>query len=262
MKKFQVFKRLLDYVADYKWKLVFIILVSLLGVGFEVAKPLPIKLVIDNVLGNQPVPGIVHSVLGTDISKEQLLLVSIGLILVIVICSAVVSLVAFNYTINLCRRLVYNLSIDFFNKLQRLSLSFYSKSQVGDLLQRMSGDIYVIYFLVAQIIIPVFTSLVCLTAMFYIMANIDWLLALIAFIPVPVLGITIAFFSKPINDTTLEQYNTNGQLAGFVQQSLSSIRIIQAFGRESFMKQKVQKHAQAFSNAFMIANRLQMTYNQ
>jgi len=262
MKKFQVFKRLLDYVADYKWKLVFIILVSLLGVGFEVAKPLPIKLVIDNVLGNQPVPGIVHSVLGTDISKEQLLLVSIGLILVIVICSAVVSLVAFNYTINLCRRLVYNLSIDFFNKLQRLSLSFYSKSQVGDLLQRMSGDIYVIYFLVAQIIIPVFTSLVCLTAMFYIMANIDWLLALIAFIPVPVLGITIAFFSKPINDTTLEQYNTNGQLAGFVQQSLSSIRIIQAFGRESFMKQKVQKHALAFSNAFMIANRLQMTYNQ
>ena len=262
MKKRQVFNRLFDYVAQYKWKLIFIILVSLLGVGFEVAKPLPLKLVIDNVLGNQPIPGFINYFFGTGLTKEQLLFICIGLIVVIVISSVVISLIAFNYTINLCRNLVYNLSIDFFSKLQRLSLSFYSKSQIGDLLQRMSGDIYVIYFLVAQIIIPVFTSLVCLSAMFYIMAKIDLVLALIAFTPVPILGITVAAFSKPINDTTLEQYNTNGQLAGFVQQSLTSIRIIQAFGRESFMKQKVQKHAQAFSNAFMIANRVQMTYNQ
>ena len=108
MKKRQVFKRLFDYVAQYKWKLVFIILVSLLGVGFEVAKPLPLKLVIDNVLGNQPIPGFINYFFGTGLTKEQLLFICIGLIVVIVISSVVISLIAFNYTINLCRNLVYS----------------------------------------------------------------------------------------------------------------------------------------------------------
>ncbi len=57
--KLYVFKRLFQYVAEYKGRLWLIIILGLLGVGFEVAKPLPIKLVIDNVLSSQPLPGII-----------------------------------------------------------------------------------------------------------------------------------------------------------------------------------------------------------
>jgi ABC-type multidrug transport system fused ATPase/permease subunit len=152
--------------------------------------------------------------------------------------------------------------IDFYSKLQRLSLSFYAKNKVGDLTQRVSGDVFVVYFMVAQIILPSVISLVGLIAMFYIMIRIDLLLALFAFSVVPLLGILLAIFAKPMNDTTTQQYKTQGVISAFLQQCLSSMKIIQAFGRESFMHSKLKAHAEAFSNAFIAANRVSMTYNQ
>jgi ABC-type multidrug transport system fused ATPase/permease subunit len=126
----------------------------------------------------------------------------------------------------------------------------------------MSGDVFVVYFLVAQIILPALISLVSLAAMFYIMMKIDLVLAIVAFSVIPVLAITLAFFAKPMNDTTTVQYKTQGLFSAFLQQSLSSMKIIQAFGRESFMHQKLKTHAEAFSNAFIMANKVSMTFNQ
>ena len=260
-----VFKRLLQYVSKYKSKLFWIALLGLIGVAFEVAKPLPIKLVIDNVLSNHPLPHFLSN-LFADTSlienKKTLLYACVGLLVFISLFNFLLTRWVFNLTVGMAQRLVFDLMIDFFAKLQRLSLSFYSKNKVGDLLQRMSGDVFVVYFLVAQIILPALTSLVCLGGMFYIMASIDLVLAVVAFSVVPILAITLGFFAKPMNDTTMIQYKTQGSFSAFLQQSLSSMKIIQAFGRESFMHQKLKVHAQEFSNAFIIANRVSMTFNQ
>ena len=265
MNRLYVLKRLWSYIAKYKPRLLLLAFLGLFGVLFEVAKPLPVKLVIDSVLSDRPLPALIQtfffnsSMLAT---KSQLLIALITLLVIIVAGSTILTLVLFKYTISLAQRLVYDLTIDFFSKLQRLSLSFYTKNLVGDLLQRMSGDVFVVYFLVAQIILPAVASVICLGAMFYIMASIDMVLALVAFSVVPVLILLLAFFVKPMNDTTQVQYKTQGLFSAFVQQSLSSIKVIQAFGRESFMQQKMKQHAIEFSQAFVIANKVSMTYNQ
>ena len=265
MKTYQVYKRLFDYVMHYRVKLLLLIGISLLGVLFEVLKPLPIKIILDNVLSNHPFPSFFRHYLGDQSIaryKVQLLLTSIGVLITITISSAIISLVVFNYTISLSQGLVYDLSVDFFSKLQRLSLSFHAKNKIGDLLQRMNGDVFVVYFVVAHILVPSITSVVCIGGMFYIMAKIDIILALISFTVVPLLGITLLFFAGPMNDTTMTQYIKHGQLSAFIQQSLVSIKIIQAFGRESFMYQKMKEHAHTFSHAFKVANKVSMFYNQ
>jgi len=81
------------------------------------------------------------------------------------------------------------------------------------------------------------------------MAKIDIILALVAFAVVPLLGVILAFYAKPMNDTTMDQYDKHGAMSAFVQQSLTSMKIIQAFGRESFMYQKLRIHAEEFSQA-------------
>lgn len=261
-----VFKRLFQYVAKYKGKLWLIILLGLLGVLFEVAKPLPVKLVIDNVLSDHKLPAILSYLPASSNAilsdKHLLLYVCVALMIIIAVLSFVATLFVFNLTVRLAQGLVFDLMIDFFTKLQRMSLSFYSKNKVGDLLQRMSADVFVVYFLVAQIMLPALTSLVCLGAMFYIMVKIDLVLALVAFSVVPVLAVALAFFAKPMNDTTTVQYKTQGLFSAFLQQSLSSMKIIQAFGRESFMHKKLTSHAEAFSNAYIMANKVSMTFNQ
>jgi ATP-binding cassette, subfamily B, bacterial len=264
MKPTKVIKRLFSYVARYRLKMMLLAVVSLAGVAFEVLRPLPVKLIIDNVLSDHPAPAILHSLwkAGSLQDKHFLLFFCIGSLVLIVIGGSIMSTLIFNFTVNLSQRLVYDLSIDFFSKLQRLSLSFHAKNQVGDLLNRMNGDVFVVYFLVAQIILPVLTSLVCLAGMFYVMFSIDPVLATVALSVIPLLGLTLAFFAKPMNDTTMTQYTRHGQMSAFVQQCLSSMKVIQAFGRESFMYQKLKTHAFEFSNAYKKANRVSMTYNQ
>lgn len=265
MNRLYIFKRLWSYISRYNARLLLLAFLGLLGVMFEVAKPLPVKLVIDNVLSNQPLPGIVKQFFFNAAfleNKTQLLVALIISLVVIVIASTIMTLIVFQFTISLAQKLVYDLTIDFFSKLQRLSLSFYTKNLVGDLIQRMSGDVFVVYFLVAQILLPALASLVCLAAMFYIMLKIDVVLALVAFSVVPALGVLLALFAKPMNDTTTEQYKTQGLFSAFIQQSLTSMKVIQAFGRESFMQQKLKEHAKDFSFAFVLANKVSMTYNQ
>ena len=265
MKTIQVFFRLFHYVSQYRLKIIGLVIASLAGVVFEIAKPLPIKIVVDNVLGNQPLPAIMRQIFtgsGFLDDKPQLLFACIAFLIIITLGSALLSLAIFNFTISVAQRLVYDLSIDFFNKLQRLSLTFYKKNKIGDIMQRLTGDVFVVYFLVAQVLIPALTSVVCLAGMFYVMAKIDLVLALVAFTVVPLLGLTLAVFAKPMNDTTMEQYETQGHFSSFLQQSLLSMKIIQAFGRESFMNQKVKQHAQAVKSTYEVANKVSMAYNQ
>lgn len=263
MKNIYVIKRLFRYVSNYKTRLIILILIALIGVAFEVAKPLPIKIVIDNVLTGQPLPAFLQNWTGFTIpgDKEQLLILCILVVVIITIGSAAISLVVTNMTVGLSQRLVYDISVDLFSKLQRLTLSFYTKNKIGDLLQRVTGDAFVIYFLVAQIIIPAITSLICLIAMFYIMAKINMVMALIAMAVVPLLGVSLAFFSKPMNDTTMNQYQKQGNLSAFLQQSLSSMKIIQAFARESYMYNKLERHAWEFGKAFQKATLVSTRYN-
>src|SRR5687767_1255088 len=141
MSRMYVFKRLLQYVAKYRSKLILIALLGLIGVAFEVAKPLPIKLVIDNVLSNQPLPGFLSGFFGDTSfidNKKTLLYICVAAMVLIALCSFVFSLIIFGLTVGMAQRLVFDLMIDFFAKLQRLTVSFYSKNKVGDLLQRMN----------------------------------------------------------------------------------------------------------------------------
>jgi ATP-binding cassette subfamily B protein len=262
MKNIYVLKRLLSYVRRLKGRLAILIFISLLGVLIEVIKPLPVKVVIDNVFSGQPLSHFISQFFGSSIpDREHLLLYCVVLIALIAISSSIIAITVSNLTVTLSQSLVYDLCTDLFSKLQRLSLSFYSRNQVGDLMQRITADVFVVYFLVAQIIVPVITSIICLGAMFYVMAKIDVGLAFIALSVVPLLGISLTYFNKPMNDSTLYQYTKQGEMSSFLQQSLSSVKIIQAFARESYINDKLREHAWKFGKAFEKATRTSNKYN-
>ncbi|GAB2524410.1 ABC transporter ATP-binding protein [Spirosoma aerophilum] len=265
MNNIQLLVRLFRYVSPYWSKLAGLIAIALIGVGFEVMKPLPLKIVIDSVLGNKPLPAVAQQLLGITGSvanKQSVLIICLGVIFISTVGATLIAFLVTSFTARLCQRLVNDLSIDLYAKLQQLSLSFHSKNKVGDLLQRMSSDVFVVYFLVAQIIMPAITSLVCLGAMFYVMATISLSLALVALSVVPFLAIALAAFSKPMDRTTELQYEKFGNFSAFVQQSLASMRIIQAFARESYMRQKMEAHAVEYNKAFQTATKISAGYNQ
>jgi ABC-type multidrug transport system fused ATPase/permease subunit len=265
MKDLQIIYRLLVYSFRYWKHFLLLLFVALLGVGVEVAKPLPLKIIIDNVLANQTLPAFLAQFFennGASLSREYLLVWTIGLAILLAIGSAVVSMLVSGMTISIAQRLVYDFSLELFNKLQQLSLSYYGRNQVGDLLQRVNADVYVVYFVVAQIALPVIISTVSLCAMFYVMVQLSPTLSLIAAAVIPLLAASLFAFSKPLDTTTTRQFKTQGELMAFMQQSLTAVKVVQGFARERFMQNKLAERALEFSNAYKTANQVSLGYGQ
>lgn len=261
----RVVYRLLQYSFRYWQRFILLLFVALIGVVLEVAKPWPLKLIIDSVLSDHPIPSIIGGLnLGSGgvPAKELLLTWIIAAAIILAVGSAVVSFLVSGMTISIAQRLVYDFSLELFNKLQQLSLTYYGRNKVGDILQRVSADVYVVYFVVAQITLPLIISSVSLAAMFYIMAQLNPSLTLIAAAVVPLLVISIYAFSKPMDETTSRQYETQGDLMAFMQQSLLAVKVVQGFARESLMHSKLSERAMRFSKAYKTANQVSLGYGQ
>ncbi len=265
MKNINILRRLFNALIPYKWKLLVLIFISILGVVFTVIKPLPVKIIIDNVLLNQEFPSFISEFFQSynlGQTQNDLLFLSLTLMLIIVLGEILLTYLSFLLVTKIGIGLVYDLSLKLYQKFQSLSLSFYAKNQIGDLLQRFNGDIFVMYLLVGQIVLPIISSLLVLAGMFYVMMLIDVTLALITISVVPFLVVALFIVNKPMNNSTLEQYSKQGELAGFVQQALVSMQVIQTFVRENFMYDKLRFLATRYRRAYYKAVTIGESYNQ
>ena len=243
-----------------------VFMLALLGIVLEMARPWPIKIVVDYALQpERPWPiwlRALSSSLPFATSHQGLLLGAVTGAILIAFGSSALSWGLMKATVKVAQALVSELSSELFAKLQRLSLTWHSRHEIGDLLQRLSTDVFVVYFAVAQVVLPVVISLLCLGGMFVIMMRLDCMLALVAFMAVPLLAVTLIVFVKPMDRSTTVQLQKLSALSAFAQQSLSAIRLIQGFGRESYVRQKFHDRASEFENAYVTANVVSTSYKE
>ena len=261
----RIFGRLLRYVLPEKPRLFLAFVLSLLAAVVELARPWPIKVVVDYVLAGYPLPPWLAALSGHLPGAETpqgILAWSVAAAVVIVAGGAMLSLSALYVTVEVSRRLVYGLLLDVFEKLQRLSLAYHQRHPLGDLLQRLSADVFVIWFAISQVALPVAVSLLFLAGMFAIMISLDVTLALIAFGVVPLLAISVVLFSKPMDATTTRQYESQGSFMALAEQSLSAIKAIQGFAREAYMQRKLEERARDLSHAYNVAIRVSGGYKE
>ena len=263
MKKLLVLFRLLTFAVNYKAKTFLLIVLGFLMVGFDVLKPLPIKYIIDNVLADKPLPAWLATLShnsGAEADKTVLLGILVFTSILLVIGSSAVSYFSTNITTKVCQQLVYDFASVLFDKLQKLSLSFYSKSNIGDLMQRITADTYVIYSIVGGILLPSLLAISSLGAMFYIMVSINLNLALLAFAVVPFFALLLHVFHKPLSTSTTFQYELSGKFWSFVHQSLTSVKTIQAYSTEGVTSERFRALSLQFNEASVASTRIAMVY--
>ena len=176
-------------------------------------------------------------------SARGLLAWSVGGALIISIGAGAFSMLALSVGLRVCQRLVLDLLLDLFVKLQKLSLRFHSRHKVGDLLQRVSGDVLVVFFAVTQVALPIVVSTLTLSGMFFIMFRLDATLSLVALGVIPLLALSLLLFARPLKAASGRNWKSQGSLMALVEQSLSGIKVIQGFARESYMRRKVEAEA-------------------
>ena len=211
-------------------------LAALCGFGamlMRVLRPWPLKVIFDVVLipsvtaADRPLLQALDSV-----SDEILIGLSCLALLAISLVWGVLSAKQSYMTARAGQQVVYELRRRVHSHLQRLSLSFHRSRKRGDLLMRLTGDINLLRDMLIDALLLGFSEILVLLAMIIIMGVMNWRLTLVAFLVLPVIALTTFSFSVRIRDAARRQRKKEGRVAAMVSEMLSSVHLIQAFGRE------------------------------
>ncbi len=207
--------------------------VVILGVGLssllEVAKPWPLKIVIDNVLRGAPLDW----PWAAGLSRAELLLGACIALVVVYLLLGILNVISNYVSIAIGQRMVNELRAQMFDKLQRLSLSFHRRREVGDLMVRIAYDSMSLQTIAMNGLFPILSAGVMLVAMFVVMVQVDWVLTVVALSVVPLLLLLIASVSHRIDRLATGARALESRLYTVAHQTLAAIHVVQAFTRES-----------------------------
>src|SRR5262249_26555141 len=143
----------------------------------EVAKPWPLKVVVDNVLGGKALSFFGYP---ERLSAAALLMAAaLGLVLLYVVLGAL-QVVSHFVTIDIGQRMVDDFRSDLYQHLQRLSLRFHLRRSAGDLMYRLAADTFAIQTLTMNGFFPTVSAVAMLLGMLFVMSRLDLELTLIA----------------------------------------------------------------------------------
>jgi ATP-binding cassette, subfamily B, bacterial len=246
MKKSVNYLGLLRYALPYWRGALVIIITMLVGVGIDILRPWPTKLLVDQVLDNKPVaPALAHLMtwLPAGSGREGLLLwASIATVLLFIAGSALgtISGVAM---LGVGQRMTYELSADLFMHLQKLSLLFHSRRSVADSVSRVTGDTYCVTTLTTGVLLPLGQSVATLVAMFLIMWRLEPRLTLLSLGIVPFMMISVRLFGGSMKQLAHDRRDLEGRMMSVVQLALNAIPAVQAFTREERERAKFREYA-------------------
>ncbi|HOY85667.1 MAG: ABC transporter ATP-binding protein/permease [Candidatus Cloacimonetes bacterium] len=130
---------------------------------------------------------------------------------------------------------------DFYNHLLKLSQNFFNRSKTGDLMAYATNDLNAVRMLFGMGLIAAMDIVLMTIASFSFMGSIDWRLTGLAVLPMPILTITITIFGKKMHKSFFRVQKSFASLSGAIQESISGIRIVKAFGQEKPELDKVDE---------------------
>lgn len=246
-------RRISPYLRPYRLRLAGAIgLVFVISLA-EVAKPWPLKIVVDNVLGGKPLALVGYPEETSAASLLTMAAVSLVLLYLLIGLLQVLS----NYvTIEIGQRMVDDFRSELYQHLQRLSLSFHHRRTAGDLMYRLAADTFAIQTLTMNGFFPTISALAMLIGMLLVMARVDLYLTMIALVICPLLALVIRVMSARITRVATHARERESELYTAAERSMSAIKVIQAFTREDEEHQRFI----GFSRASLSANLQLYTY--
>ncbi len=131
------------------------------------------------------------------------------------------------------QRALADLRLAIFAHLQRLPVSFYERRPTGVLISRMTNDVEALDTLVTDSVVTLFQGGLTLVGTLVILLSFDIRLALITFIMLPLIGGASLIFRIASADAYRRTRETIGHITGYLQESLSGVRVVRSFGQES-----------------------------
>ena len=218
-------------VAPHRALILFGVLALLLEVAFRVLEPWPLKIVVDAVTAFR----------GAKVSHQPAsveLLIGCGVVLLLIVGLRALS----NYLATICFALVgsraaTSLRARVFRHVQGLSQQFHARNRSADTVQRIVGDVARMQEVAITAGMPLMANVATLLVMVVVMFVLDPLLASVVLVAIVAFAVTSGPTSRKITDASRQTRKGEGHLANTAQESLASIRVVQAYGLENMVEE-------------------------
>ena len=229
-----IYRRVLRYYRPFLWQTIFGLCLSLLGVGLNLLKPWPFKIIVDDFLRAGPT-------IRPDWRMWVLLLCSA--LIGIQFLWGIINWITNYLFVKIGLQALLKLRTDLYSYLQSLSLKYHDARRSSDSSFRVAYDSQSIQTIYNKGFTNIFGSVITLIGTFVIMLRLDWQLTLVSLGIVPlVVGAIYLFAHRIRRESTSIQEHESAVLAQ-AQEGLSSIRMVHAFGREDFEVRQFQQQA-------------------
>ena len=222
-------------LREVKGRLLFAALCTLGATAAELLKPWPLKVILDHVILDKPIPPFLRALHGVlAVGKVPLLMEAAAGIVLIALAGGLFSYFQIFITSSIGYRMVYALRREMFTHLQTLSLAFHNRARSGDLLTKIAGDTNTLKDLFADSILKFTSYVLTVAGMLAIMVAIDWKIGLIAFATLPFLAYSLLHLYRKTKLSVKTQKKQEGKVASRMSEVLQAVPLVQAFARERY----------------------------
>src|SRR5437763_4140051 len=236
-----IYRRVLAYYRPFSAQTALGLILSLAAIGLSLLKPWPFKIIVDDILGRNP-----NAQFGN--APDLIPLLCLALV-AIQLLWGLLNLASNYLFVKIGLQALLKLRTDLYAYLQSLSLKYHDARRSSDSSFRVAYDSQSIQTIYNKGFTNIFSSVLTLIGMFVVMMRLDWKLTLLSLGIVPLIVGAIYFFAHRIRTESTSIQERDSAVLMQVQEGLSSIRMVHAFGREDFeisqFRQRAHERLQA-----------------
>jgi ATP-binding cassette subfamily B protein len=233
MKKFPI-KHFISYYRPYFKQLAFVLSCALISTLAALTFPLLVRHVTGEVLARE-----------ASVVENQVLLFGGLMVLLAVIQQISTYLLDLKGHV-LGAQMERDLRNDLFEHVQKLSFSFFDKVKVGELMSRITNDLYDISEIYHHALEDIILFGLRFIGAFLILMVINWRLTIVVFVFLPFMGYFSYIFNKKMNRTMLDNKEKIAEVNTQVEDSLSGVRVVHSFANEDFEIEKFSHQNERF----------------
>ena len=242
-------KKLARYYKPYLGTFILDMILAMMSAAVALVIPLVVRFITSKV-----------AYMSADEALKNITIIVIVLFILVLIqwgCNYYIS----NYGHVMGAKIEYDMRAEIFNHYQKLSYSFYDDQKVGQLLSRITSDLFDITELLHHGPENITISLIKIIGALCILSSIDLRLTLAAFILVPVMLVFAYFLNKRMKRAFKRNRVRIGEINAQIEDNLSGIRVVKSFANEDIECEKFKKGNDAFLEAKKDSYHYMGTYN-
>ena len=261
--KSKAYAAVFRFVKENLWLFGLGLLCSMLNTAFNSLTPQIIRMTVDSIIGSEELPGW-FTALGLQRLLQgdtaQVLLLAAAAVLAAAILSGIFSFLARINTARASENAIKSLRDALYGHIQKLPFSWHTAHQTGEIIQRCTSDVEVIRNFVSAQMVEVFRIVFLIVMTMAIMFSMNVKISLVVAVFIPIIALYSFFFSSKISKRFMDADIAEGKLSSTVQENLTGVRVVRAFGRENFEIERFDERNNHFADLWIRLGHMMTTY--